>query len=493
MPAPGSRRSPRSPGPALRRLGDLRAPRGATGARSSAALPEVATAVADALDVGRSLRAALAGRPGLARGPAGARARAGPRRARARRADRGRRSRACAGACARRASTRSRAALLSQQLAGGDLAALLRRFAAAAAERDRVEDDARSATAQARFTGLLVVAMPAGAALFAELLEPGFVGGLLADPAAAALLGCAARAAARRLRRDPAAEQGRGSDDARCSPRSRCCSSSPPPGSSPAAPASGSRRWPRARSRGSRAAAPRRWPSSAGGSGCRGGSPGPGSSAPTRARCVAAKLAGALAGAPGRSARRPGAPARGSRSRRSPASPVAGFLAPDALARAGGAPRAGGGSSPRFPTRSTCSRSGPRPGATRPAASPRSQRPAPPGPLTGELARAVAEIECGRPLREALAALRRRVPGAEVGGAGRGDRALAPLRLAARRPAAPAGDRAARRAARRRIEERAARAAPKIQLVVALVLVPSVLLMIAAALVAHSDELLGQF
>ena len=65
------------------------------------------------------------------------------------------------------------AALLSQQLAGGDLATLLRRFAAAAADRDRTEADARSATAQARFTGLLVVAMPVGAALLAELLEPG--------------------------------------------------------------------------------------------------------------------------------------------------------------------------------------------------------------------------------------------------------------------------------------------------------------------------------
>ena len=47
--------------------------------------------------------------------------------------------------------------------------------------------------------------------------------------------------------------------------------------------------------------------------------------------------------------------------------------------------------------------------------------------------------------------------------------------------------------ARRRIAERASRAAPKIQLVVALVLVPSVLLMIVAAIVAHSDALLGQF
>jgi len=41
----------------------------------------------------------------------------------------------------------------------------------------------------------------------------------------------------------------------------------------------------------------------------------------------------------------------------------------------------------------------------------------------------------------------------------------------------------------RRIEERAARAAPKIQLVVAMILVPSALLAIAAALVAHSGAL----
>ena len=50
-----------------------------------------------------------------------------------------------------------------------------------------------------------------------------------------------------------------------------------------------------------------------------------------------------------------------------------------------------------------------------------------------------------------------------------------------------------RRDHRRRIEELAARAAPKIQLVVALVLVPSVLLMIGAALIANSDVLLSGF
>ena len=113
------------------------------------------------------------------------------RRPRARRVDRG-------GAGGVRRRLRSPrvdafvAALVSQQLGGGDLASLLRRHAAASAERDRVAADARAATAQARFTGMLVVAMPAGAALFAELLEPGFIGRLVADGAALVLLVAAA-------------------------------------------------------------------------------------------------------------------------------------------------------------------------------------------------------------------------------------------------------------------------------------------------------------
>ncbi len=80
-------------------------------------------------------------------------------------------------------------ALISQRLAGGDLAALLRRFAEGAAERDRVAEDARSATAQARFTGYLVVAMPAGAALFTELLRPGFFGSIVSSVPALVLVG----------------------------------------------------------------------------------------------------------------------------------------------------------------------------------------------------------------------------------------------------------------------------------------------------------------
>jgi tight adherence protein C len=112
------------------------------------------------------------------------------------------------------------------------------------------------------------------------------------------------------------------------------------------------------------------------------------------------------------------------------------------------------------------------------------------GPLAVELAAAVAEIECGDPPREALAALRERIGGAEVG-------ALAAALERSRSYGSPLAEQlhaqatALRRDARRRIDERAARAAPKIQLVVALVLVPSVLLMIGAAIIAHSEALFG--
>ena len=150
-------------------------------------LPQVATAVADALAGGRSVRAALAAAAGSVEGPPGAelsRLRAD--------IELGASTAESLGALRERLrSVRVDAfcaAVLSQQLAGGDLTGLLRRFAASAAERDRVAADARSATAQARFTGLLVVAMPTGAALFAELIQPGFVAGLAANGASAALL-----------------------------------------------------------------------------------------------------------------------------------------------------------------------------------------------------------------------------------------------------------------------------------------------------------------
>jgi tight adherence protein B len=155
------------------------------------ALPEVAAAVADSLAAGRSLRASLPAAASSVDGPAavelarlGAELELGAPTAEAIGGWRLRMRSARVDAFA--------AALLSQRRAGGDLAGLLRRFADGAAERDRAADEAKSATAQARFTGLLVVAMPSGGALFAELIQPGFLTRVLGAPASALLLALAA-------------------------------------------------------------------------------------------------------------------------------------------------------------------------------------------------------------------------------------------------------------------------------------------------------------
>jgi len=159
--------------------------------RVERALPAVATAVADSLAAGRSLRASLPVAAGSVEGAAtvelarlGAELELGAPTVEAVEALRRRMRSPRVDAFA--------AALLSQRRAGGDLAGLLRRFAEGAAERDRVAEEARSATAQARFTGLLVVAMPGGGALFAELLRPGFLVEVLSAPASAVLLALAA-------------------------------------------------------------------------------------------------------------------------------------------------------------------------------------------------------------------------------------------------------------------------------------------------------------
>jgi tight adherence protein C len=105
------------------------------------------------------------------------------------------------------------------------------------------------------------------------------------------------------------------------------------------------------------------------------------------------------------------------------------------------------------------------------------------GSLAREWSRAGRECALGVPLSAALAGLVRRAPLPEV-------EALAAALERAARHGAPLGGtleaqaRDARSARRRSIQEQAAKAAPKIQLVVALLLVPSVLLLVAAALAA---------
>jgi tight adherence protein C len=114
------------------------------------------------------------------------------------------------------------------------------------------------------------------------------------------------------------------------------------------------------------------------------------------------------------------------------------------------------------------------------------------GPLARELAMLTAESSCGLPQSEALESLRRRAPVREVS-------AMCGVIERSRRYGSPLADQlreqatALRGVQRRRIEEHAARAAPKIQLAVALLLVPSVLLMIAAGLLANIDRFMAGF
>jgi len=84
------------------------------------------------------------------------------------------------------------AGILLQRDAGGDLAGLLRDQAAALEAAERIERDGRVATAQARFTARLVLLLPAGAALLAELASPGLLTGLLAHPLSVWLVAMAA-------------------------------------------------------------------------------------------------------------------------------------------------------------------------------------------------------------------------------------------------------------------------------------------------------------
>lgn len=153
-------------------------------------VPVIAAGIADAVAGGGSLRTALLGAGTAMDGPTAVElARVGadlelgmPARE------------ALAGLTRRVPSDRIAAlvtAILSQERAGGDLAALLRRHATAAAQRQRAEREARSATAQARLTGGMVVAMPLFMGLMVELISPGFVSAMLANPLAVVLLAAA--------------------------------------------------------------------------------------------------------------------------------------------------------------------------------------------------------------------------------------------------------------------------------------------------------------
>lgn len=112
------------------------------------------------------------------------------------------------------------------------------------------------------------------------------------------------------------------------------------------------------------------------------------------------------------------------------------------------------------------------------------------GPLAFELGIVADEMARGTSQSVALEGLRHRTAAREVA-------ALCTTVERSRLLGSPLADELRRQASTARVEqgralsERAARAAPKIQLVIALVLVPAVMLLVVAALVANSDRLIG--
>ncbi len=135
---------------------------------------DIAIAISDALAGGHSLRGAIvAAAPSLAGAPGRELTRV------ARELELGARTDDALEAMRRRirghgVDTIVAAALLQRE-AGGDLARLLRDCARAADDSNRLAREAKAATAQARFTGLIVVLLPLGGAILAELASPGFL------------------------------------------------------------------------------------------------------------------------------------------------------------------------------------------------------------------------------------------------------------------------------------------------------------------------------
>jgi tight adherence protein B len=168
----------------------LRARRERYRAAVDAGVAAMAIAVADAIGGGHSLRGALTEAAVSLEGAAGHEL----RRVAAELAAGARTDDALAAMRERARSARLDtfvAACLLQRRAGGDLAGLLRQCARAFEDEARLRDEIRAATAQARFTGLLVVLLPLGGALLAELASPGWFAGLWRSFLTAWLVGIA--------------------------------------------------------------------------------------------------------------------------------------------------------------------------------------------------------------------------------------------------------------------------------------------------------------
>jgi tight adherence protein B len=150
----------------------------------------IALALADALGGGHSLRGALAEAAGGLAGAPGQELRRV-----ARELALGARTEAALDAMRMRARSHGVdtivAACLLQRRSGGDLARLLRDCARSLEDQERLMRDARAATAQARFTGAIVVALPLAGAALAELAQPGYLRSLAGSFLTAWLAGLA--------------------------------------------------------------------------------------------------------------------------------------------------------------------------------------------------------------------------------------------------------------------------------------------------------------
>jgi tight adherence protein B len=143
-------------------------------ARVDAGVAGAALAIADALAGWHSARGALIEASGALRGPIGIELRRV-----ARDLQMGAETDVALDRLRRRARSRRVdlvvAAIRLQRRSGGSLAALLREISASTEDQDRLRHEAHAATAQARFTSLVVLMLPLTGLLLGELALPGMV------------------------------------------------------------------------------------------------------------------------------------------------------------------------------------------------------------------------------------------------------------------------------------------------------------------------------
>ena len=158
--------------------------------RLDAGASAAALALADGLAAGHSVRGALvAAGPGL-EGPVGLELRRVGREL-----EMGARTDRALERLRLRARSRRIALIVAavriQRRSGGSLAFLLREIAASIDEQDQLEEEANAASAQARFTSVVVLLLPLFGLLLGELAAPGMVGRMMGSALGLWLVGSA--------------------------------------------------------------------------------------------------------------------------------------------------------------------------------------------------------------------------------------------------------------------------------------------------------------